>query len=122
MKKRAVLLIFLVFLALQAGCTSDQTLVDQIREKGKLTVVTRNSGTTYYQGPFGDTGLEYELSKQFAEHLGVELRVIVEENFSRMFKLLESGKVDIAAANLSITDSRKKYLQFGPAYVPLITP
>lgn len=120
MKNRPALIIFLVFLAMLVGCSSDQTLVDQIREKGKLTVVTRNSGTTYYQGPFGETGLEYELSKRFAEHLGVELRIIVEENFSRMFNLLESGKADIAAANLSITDSRKKFLQFSPAYLEVV--
>jgi membrane-bound lytic murein transglycosylase F len=120
MKNRPVFLLLLAFVGMLSGCTSDETLIEQIKEKGKLTVVTRNSATTYYKGPFGDTGLEYDLSKLFADRLGIELEIIVEENFNRMFKLLKSGKADIAAANLSVTDARKQYLQFGPSYMDVV--
>lgn len=41
--------------------------LEQLREEGTLHVITRNTPTTFYQGRHGDTGLEYELSKRFAD-------------------------------------------------------
>ena len=120
MLSRPTLFLLLAMMVTLSGCTSDDTLLEQVKDNGKLVVVTRNSATTYYKGPFGDTGLEYDLTKRFADHLGVKLEIIIEENFSKMFKLLESGKADIAAANLSITDSRKKSLKFGPSYMDVV--
>jgi membrane-bound lytic murein transglycosylase F len=108
--------ILLILLFTLSGCSPDMTLVDRIKDDGTLIVVTRNSATTYYEGTFGPTGLEYDLANLFAEHLGVKLKLVVEENYSRMFALLNEGKVDIAAAGLTITDSRKKQLQFGSPY------
>jgi len=93
------------------------TQVDRIKDDDTLVVVTRNSPITYYEGPFGPTGLEYDLANLFAEHLSVELKLIVEENYSRMFELLQDGKADIAAANVTVTDSRKQQLHFGPSYM-----
>ena len=113
--------LILIFSLVFSGCSSDMTLVERIKDDGKLVVVTRNSATTYYEGPFGDTGLEYDLAKLFAEHLGVKLEMVVEENFSRMFDMLNNDEADIAASNLSITDSRKQHLLFGPAYMDVIS-
>ena len=120
MISRLSLLLLLAIIFVLASCSSDMTLLEQVKDKGKLTVVTKNSATTYYQGPFGDTGLEYDLMKKFADRLGVKLEIIIEENYGNMFKLLETGKADIAAANLSVTESRKKFLQFGPRYQDIV--
>ena len=109
--------ILLILLFTLSGCSPDMTLVDRIKDDGTLIVVTRNSATTYYEGTFGPTGLEYDLANLFAEHLGVKLKLVVEDNYSRMFAQLNEGKVDIAAAGLTITDSRKKQLQFGSPYM-----
>ena len=61
--------------------TSEDSLLKQIKQSGELRVVTREGLTTYYNGPNGKTGLEYELAKRFADELGVDLHIIVTNNF-----------------------------------------
>ena len=114
---RPVHIILLLAVVILAGCEQDLSYLQRVKQDGALVVVTRNNPTSYYEGPFGPTGLEYELAKHFAEHLGVELKLVVEDNFSRMFDMLNNGEADIAAASLSITDSRKKLLRFSPSYM-----
>lgn len=99
-----------------AACGRPDSLVDQIKARGELIVVTRNAATTYYVGPHGPTGLEYDLAEQFAKRLGVELRIVVPENFSDILTMVEQGDADIAAAGLTITPDRQKRVRFGPSY------
>jgi len=91
-------------------------LLKQIQQNGELIIVTRNSPTTYYQGPDGPTGLEYELAKKFAEHLGVKLKIITPDNLEEIFSLLEQHKAHLAAAGLTVTKERMKRVRFGPGY------
>ena len=35
------------------ACAPQRTVLQQVLAMGELTVLTRNSGTTYYQGPQG---------------------------------------------------------------------
>ena len=58
------------------------SLLYKIKHDNKLNIVTRNSPTTYYIGPNGPTGFEYELAKQFANYLGVELNIVVIFSYS----------------------------------------
>lgn len=111
----------LLLLGLLSGCAPDRSHLEQIKFDKTLTVVTRNSPTTYYHGPSGPTGLEYDLAKAFADSLGVKLKILVEENLSDMFRLLAEGKADIAAAGLTITKPRREFLAFGPSYIQ-VTP
>jgi membrane-bound lytic murein transglycosylase F len=48
-------------------------LLEAVRERDFLSVHTRNTPTTYYEGRHGPTGFEYELMRRFADHLGVSL-------------------------------------------------
>ncbi len=114
----SVPLILLIFLV---GCSPDSTQIERIKKDKKLTIVTRNSPATYYEGPFGPTGLEYDLATGFADYLGVPLEVVTENNPASMFQLLEAGEVDIAATGLVITEARKKFLRFSASYLN-ITP
>jgi len=98
------------------GCTQDRSLVEAIKERKELRVVTRNSPTTYYEGASGPEGLEYDLAKRFARHLGVKLKIVVEDNLGKIFSMVQEGDVDIAAAGLSITRNRQSFLVFGPSY------
>lgn len=107
--------IFLWCLTL-AACGRPDTIVEKIKERGELIVVTRNAATTYYEGPHGPTGLEYDLANLFAKHLGVELKMVVPENFSDILSLVEHGDADIAAAGLTITPERQRRVRFGPSY------
>ncbi|MCB8888066.1 membrane-bound lytic murein transglycosylase MltF [Vreelandella malpeensis] len=54
--------------------TPDEHLA-RVLHKDFITVHTRTTPTTYYEGRQGPTGFEYELMHQFAEHLGVSLNL-----------------------------------------------
>lgn len=92
------------------------TALETVLERGELVVVSRVSPSTWYQDQHGDTGLEYELAKEFADYLGVNLRMIAAQNFAELQQLVEHNQADIAAAALAITPERKQTLQFTSAY------
>lgn len=92
------------------------TLLEQIKSNGQLVVVTRNSPTTYYEDSDGPAGLEYEMAKMFADELGVELVLVVPDSFNDLLKQITNNAVHIAAAGLTVTNDRKQFLRFGPAY------
>ena len=94
----------------------NEAALDQIIASGELKVLTRNSPTTYYEGPHGPAGLEYDLAKMFADHLGVELTVIIPDNFSDLLNGVNNGTGHLAAAGLTVTEPRKKIFKFGPGY------
>lgn len=93
--------------------------LNHVLETGELIIVTRNSSTTYYEGPNGKTGFEYDLAKRFADSLGVNLKVITTDNLSEIFEILNSGKAHFAAAGLTITQSRKEYVRFSASYMDI---
>jgi len=111
-------LITVVLVALLlTGCTSKpRTLLEKIQKDGELVILTRNSPTTYYQGPQGPRGVEYELVKKFADSLGVRLRIIVPEHFDDIIPMLVRGEAHMAAAGLTVTDARSKLVRFASSY------
>ncbi|HEX5636509.1 MAG TPA: transporter substrate-binding domain-containing protein, partial [Gammaproteobacteria bacterium] len=92
------------------------TLLQQVQNSGELIIATRNSPTTYYEGPDGPTGFEYDLARMFADSLGVELKVVVPDNINDIFRHVEKGKVHLAAAGLTVTEARKQRVRFSPSY------
>lgn len=52
----------------------------------------------------------------FADRLGVKLTLLVPQSFGDLLEKVTNNEVDIAAAGLTITEERKKSLQFGPPY------
>lgn len=92
------------------------TLLDRIKASGVLVVATRNGPTTYYQGPDGPTGFEYDLVEAFAQHLGVKVKWVFPDNFSDLFPMVESGRVDLVAAGIAVTPGRSERVRFGPPY------
>ncbi|MEM9103639.1 MAG: membrane-bound lytic murein transglycosylase MltF [Pseudomonadota bacterium] len=103
---------------LSVACSENKPLshIAQIKEKGELHIVTRNNPTTYYVGPQGPTGIEYELAQSFANFLNVELVVTVADNNSDILNLVSNQQVDLAAAGLTITPDREFDVRFGPSY------
>ncbi|MGH8194278.1 MAG: membrane-bound lytic murein transglycosylase MltF [Woeseiaceae bacterium] len=110
------LLIYASLAALLGTCSSPPPLLDQIAERGQLRVVTRNSPTTYFIGQDGPAGPEYDLVKGFADELGVTLVIETVDAVSEIAPKLLSGRADLAAAGLSMTDARREYLSFGHPY------
>ena len=95
---------------------SSLSTLDRIHRRGELIVVTRNSPTTYYTGPEGPTGFEYDLAKAFAEQLGVQLKIVVPNSFSNIIPMIEHRDADIAAAGLTITEKRQQVVSFSQPY------
>jgi len=93
--------------------------LNHVMETGELVIVTRNSSTTYYEGPNGKTGFEYELARRFADSLGVKLKVITSDSLNEIFEILNTGKAHFAAAGLTITESRKEYVRFAASYMDI---
>ena len=96
-------------------CSGPPSLVEQIKTLGELRVITRNSPTTYYIGHEGPIGPEYDLVSRFAEELGVELRINVDEELQSLIPGVKSGRAHIAAAGLTITADRLGHVAFGPS-------
>ena len=105
-----------LFCIMLAACGRPPTLLEQVKAHNELIVITRNSPTTYYEGPDGPTGFEYELAKRFSEYLDVELRIVVPSNFSDILPLTALGDANLAAAGLTVTEKRKQKVRFGPVY------
>lgn len=100
-----------------AGCELlPQTQLERVERDGVLRVLTRNSATTYYEGPHGPTGLEYDLVAGFAKFLGVKLKLETPDNLSQVLQQIETGKADLAAAGLSVTEERKTQFNFSTSY------
>lgn len=110
------LLLIVLISALLGTCSSPPPILEQVLELGELRVVTRDSPTSYTIGPDGPTGPEYDLVQAFARELGVEPVMIPVDSVSEIVPMLLSGKAHMAAAGLSITDSRREYLHFGHPY------
>ncbi len=111
----------LILLILLVSCSPGTSQIERIKKDKKLSVVTRNGPATYYEGPFGPTGLEYDLAREFADYLEVKLEIVTESNPTDMFQRLKAGEADIAAAGLTITKDRKKFLRFSASYLD-VTP
>jgi membrane-bound lytic murein transglycosylase F len=114
---RPVVILLLLCCAL-AGCTRRDAL-DDILERGELTVVTRNSPTTYYQDRDGANGFEYALATRLAAELGVNLQVQTAFSLSDVFRLLERGEADVAAAGLTLTGDRGGRFPYSTPYSTL---
>ena len=86
--------------------------LEDIKKKGTLTALTRYSSTSFfiYKGEL--MGYEYELLKWLAEYLGVSLEVEVVENVDSLVSMLNLGRGDLIANNITITKERKDYLSF----------
>lgn len=107
--------ISLVLVILNA-CAPQKTMLQSVRDTGVLHIVTRNAATTYYVGPHGPEGLEYELAQAFARHLGVSLKISAEDNIKDMFDRIQDGEADFAAAGLTVTKEREKLVRFSTSY------
>ena len=110
------ILIIIALGGLLGTCSSPPSILEQVLEIGELRVVSRDSPTSYTIGPKGPTGPEYDLAKAFADELGVELVIDAVESVSEILPKLLSGDAHMAAAGLSITESRREHLHFGHPY------
>jgi membrane-bound lytic murein transglycosylase F len=112
MKSLSVLLVLLI-----AGCDLiPRTQLERVQDKGALRVLTRNGGTTFYEGAYGPTGLEYDLAAGFAQYLEVRLELRVADTVTQVLDDLRAQKADLAAAGLTVTEERRQLFNFSDSY------
>ena len=75
----------------------------QLQDSGRLTVLTLYSSTSYFLYRGQEMGFQYELARQFAESLGLELEVKVARNAADLERRLLAGEGDLIAYTLPIT-------------------
>ena len=91
------------------------TIVEQIRDDGRLIAITTKGATTYFDGPNGPAGLEYELVTAFAKELGVSAEFIFSSDSEDVAAKLRSGAAHLAATGMTPTDALRKF-NHGPVY------
>src|SRR5690606_14941473 len=110
-------LFFLLLCVLLGSCSSPPRVLDQILALGELRVLTHNGPATFYYGKDEPRGIEYELVRGFAERLGVDLKIVVEDRLNSLLPGVRAGGPGhLAAASLVKTDPREALVTFGPSY------
>jgi membrane-bound lytic murein transglycosylase F len=96
--------------------SAEDSSLEQIQTDGELHVAIRYGLTTYYEGPHGKAGIEYDLAKRFAEALGVQLHIKISDNVEDILHQVATHQVHFAAAGLTVTKPRQAIVRFGPHY------
>lgn len=120
--KKILLLLSIIILSCQSKPTQDNEVdenakrfsrdLDEIKESGVLKALTIYSGTTYFLYKGRPMGFEYELLERLASDLDVELEMIVAKDENKLIELLQKGEGDLLAYGYTITESRKKRINF----------
>ncbi len=94
--------------------TEETTQYDlpQIKKKGELTMLTRNSSLSFFRYRGEEMGFQYELAKAFAKSLGLKLNVKVANSNAEMLQMLENGEGDLIAYNFPVTKKYKDSINF----------
>lgn len=83
-----------------------------IKKEGSLKALINYGATSYFIYKGTPMGFEYELLKKYTDEIGVKLEVIPIKNMDSIFIDLNTGKGDIIAANLTMTNERLKEINF----------
>lgn len=90
-------------------------------EKGKLHMAT-NAAFPPYEMTTDDgsyTGIDVEIATKIAEDLGLEL-VVDDMEFNSVVTSVQQGKEDIGMAGMSVTEERKKNVDFTDSYASAV--
>jgi membrane-bound lytic murein transglycosylase F len=89
--------------------------LQEIRERGTLTVLAPYNSTSYFIYKGEPLGYEYELLQAFASERNITLRMIVVTDRKSLYALLNSGEGDLAAGRLVPTPEDEANVSFSHA-------
>lgn len=90
----------------------EEESIPHYREKGRITAITDYNSTNYFIYRGEPMGYQYELLNFFADHLNVELDIVVNNNLEESFGCLFSDECDLIAINLTVTRERNRIVDF----------
>ena len=83
------------------GFSLPHDALERVRTSGTLRAVSRVNPATFVVDRYGPAGIEYELARDFAASLGVELEMIPVTTIGEAYAALDAGSADIAASGLT---------------------
>ena len=87
--------------------------LEKILTRGSLEISTFYNTTDYYVYRGITRGFHYDLARDFAGYLGVNLRIVeVNNDIDTAIGRLQSGKYDLLAVSLTQTPERNEQLRF----------
>lgn len=86
--------------------------LEAIKEDGVLRAIAIYNSTSYFLYRGEPMGFEYELLERLAKELDLELDIVVAKNVNELFDMLNSGKGDLIAYGLTITEPRQEIVDF----------
>jgi polar amino acid transport system substrate-binding protein len=117
MKKILAFVLLCVILLTVAGCASTTGKLDKIQKNGEIVVYTDPNFSPFeFLGADGITGVDIEIAKAIAAELNVKV-TFQEANFDSILMAIKGGKGDIAISGFTITDERKKSVDFSDPYI-----
>ncbi len=125
---RLLLLVVIAAFAMLAACNNNNanssnedgkaTAWEEIKKQGTLEVATSGTlyPTSYHEQESNDlTGFDVEIVKEVAKRLDLEVE-FVEMGFDGMLTAVQTGKVDMAANDIGITEERKEKFALSTPY------
>lgn len=116
MKNQIFCILFCVLLLGLTGCSVDKT--DSQDAEQKTIIVGTEAGFAPYEYMEGNevVGIDMDIAQKIAEAMGRKL-VIKNMDFDGALVAVQQGKIDFVAAGVSVTDERKKSMDFSDHYV-----
>ena len=107
MKKLSLVLLSVAAMSILTACGA----------KGDKLVMATNAAFPPYEYLEGDkvVGIDAEIAQAIADDLGKEL-IIEDMAFDSVITAVQSGKADIAVAGITVTEDRKKNINFSDPY------
>jgi len=111
-----IILLFslLLLISCKEASVEKQAAIDlqQIKNRGELIAITGYNPYSYfiYKGQL--LGFEYELLKRLTKDLNLKLKIKVVKDMNKMFDMLDKGKGDLIAYNLTVTKRRNDKYAF----------
>ncbi len=94
------------------GLSADDRDLPQIVEKGELRVITMENSQSYFVSGDEDMGYEYDLVRNYADHIGVQVRLIVAQSIEEMKTLLLDGQGDVIAYRYACSKENRQEMAF----------
>lgn len=100
------------------GSSSAPATLEDIVRSGEITVITRNTPHCYYLYSGHPVGFEYDLSKAFADYLGVKLNVKIVKTDKELVRALKRRKGAFIASGLPLPENLRS-VRFSDAYMDI---
>jgi membrane-bound lytic murein transglycosylase MltF len=91
-------------------------VLERIIERDTLIALTNYNSISYFSYRGRPMGFQYDMLTLFANYLGVELRIIINNDLETAFKKLNAHECDVLAINLAVTKDRAEKVSFAAAY------